>query len=606
MDKSTGFSISADTYILKNEKNDLESKSILKKDTGYIIPIYQRPYSWNEEQVHKLMSDIFHSFYGYERNSTPESLFIGTMQLTDSVEKNGVITHEIVDGQQRLSTFHLLLKILWDWNDLNKELISINDNWISTKVNRGEQQNLLDEFNKNKWNEESVEIGNRYIENGKIIKSFIKIEIEEHIGREDDFEFEKLIHHILTNIYFVVIETKAGLSKTLQIFNAINTTGLDLNGGDIFKIKMYEYLRDVEKEKKDIFNDIDSIYAKIDHENIVNGHTLNINHILHTYQCIIIAKFSLNKELYNLASDTFFERLFDTVFNNKQWANFSVFKGKKGILSLIDIQTILDTHRLFENISYPTFEDHFAINSIWHSRYGRFWDVILIYFFQHGKSKQIQLDVFEIVKEMNKLVLVYSVIFDKSIGSIKTFLYSLYSDIVKNGDKAEVLIQKMRKKKEEIVQQWNKSAVEAFKETLQKDIFYNAKKKNLLCKLSAFLEETEVSYHEKFDSNSHIAKLYSENPKDAIDIEHIESFNHKDEDERKSIHECWKEELNSIGNLMILEYAINRGTASNNPYPDKIKDDCYLSSKYAIVKNQVKRHKEWNLENCKNRKEFQV
>ena len=61
----------------------------------------------------------------------------------------------------------------------------------------------------------------------------------------------------------VVVETVAGLSKTIKIFNTINTAGLDLNGDDLFKVRFYEYLRDTNKYGEDAFEKISNIYKTI-------------------------------------------------------------------------------------------------------------------------------------------------------------------------------------------------------------------------------------------------------------------------------------------------------------------------------------------------------
>ena len=62
-------------------------------------------------------------------------------------------------------------------------------------------------------------------------------------------------------------------------------------------------------------------------------------------------------------------------------------------------------------------------------------------------------------------------------------------------------------------------------------------------------------------------------------------------------------ELNSLGNLMILESHINR-SISNKPYGFKIKK--YTDSKYEIVKKQVKDFPEWDLDNAKKRKQGEL
>lgn len=63
--------------------NNQEGKAtILDNGTKFVIPIYQRPYSWTDEQLRKFISDIFTSFWGNDGISNEEPMFIGTMQLS--------------------------------------------------------------------------------------------------------------------------------------------------------------------------------------------------------------------------------------------------------------------------------------------------------------------------------------------------------------------------------------------------------------------------------------------------------------------------------------------------------------------------------------------
>ncbi|GHQ69034.1 hypothetical protein VN1233_01160 [Helicobacter pylori] len=76
----------------------------------YQIPIYQRPYQWTEENCEKLLDDLLSSYECYKESD----YFCGSLVLiaigTDSA--TNAKTYDIVDGQQRLSTFILLAKVL--------------------------------------------------------------------------------------------------------------------------------------------------------------------------------------------------------------------------------------------------------------------------------------------------------------------------------------------------------------------------------------------------------------------------------------------------------------------------------------------------------------
>jgi hypothetical protein len=85
-----------------------------------------------------------------------------------------------------------------------------------------------------------------------------------------------------------------------------------------------------------------------------------------------------------------------------------------------------------------------------------------------------------------------------------------------------------------------------------------------------------------------------------IDIEHIQSYHDSNGDKRDDIWNEWGDDINSIGNLMILEQDINR-SISNNTYDIKI--NRYPNSSFSIVKNQPIQYAYWDLEKCIFRKQ---
>jgi uncharacterized protein with ParB-like and HNH nuclease domain len=236
MESEKKFIINAKTCTLKYNNQNGQG-IILDNETKYIIPIYQRPYSWTEDQIKKFISDIFTSFWGNDCISNEEPMFIGTMQLSEKNKKKTETKQEIIDGQQRISTFLILIKVLKNKFSNCKELENVNLNWLTTRVNNGTQQIFLEEMITNELLSLENSL-NPYLKNAFLIKELIN----EKVDNEDEnlglFEIDRFVKYLFSNIYFVVIETQAGLSKTLQIFNAINTTGLDLNGSDLFKIRM--------------------------------------------------------------------------------------------------------------------------------------------------------------------------------------------------------------------------------------------------------------------------------------------------------------------------------------------------------------------------------
>ncbi len=78
----------------------------------YEVPVYQRPYSWDKEQVDVLLNDIIEA---YQSESKNDGYYTGNIIVYDKNDKiNGLITkYDIIDGQQRITTFALMLLSLY-------------------------------------------------------------------------------------------------------------------------------------------------------------------------------------------------------------------------------------------------------------------------------------------------------------------------------------------------------------------------------------------------------------------------------------------------------------------------------------------------------------
>ena len=106
------FSIQTYTGSIGDENNS--TRCLLNKHVSYVIPVYQRPYEWGEEQVFCLINDILNGYLGKDRNCrNPEPLFIGTMQLSKRkpISKQEY-EHYVIDGQQRITTLTIFLNEL--------------------------------------------------------------------------------------------------------------------------------------------------------------------------------------------------------------------------------------------------------------------------------------------------------------------------------------------------------------------------------------------------------------------------------------------------------------------------------------------------------------
>ena len=69
----------------------------------YEIPIYQRNYAWEKDEIEALVNDVWDAY-----KADKDTYYIGTLVTFDKGES----IFEVIDGQQRLTTLYLLLKVL--------------------------------------------------------------------------------------------------------------------------------------------------------------------------------------------------------------------------------------------------------------------------------------------------------------------------------------------------------------------------------------------------------------------------------------------------------------------------------------------------------------
>ena len=584
------FSIDAGTFVLCAKTKG--TKSILDNSKQYVIPIYQRPYSWTEHQLTKFISDIFASFSGYDGGSLPEAMFIGTMQLS---KKNDLGKQDIIDGQQRLSTFLILIKTLQLMYPTSALLDYFKFDWLTTKVNNGKEQQYLNEF----LIADSLELDsecllNPYKKNAVLIHK----ELVKHITSNEEaseFDIGSFIGYLYSNIYFVVIETQASLAKTLQIFDAINTTGLDLSSGDVFKIRMYEYLNK-DGTKDHIFNDISKLYEKIETNNErFSREVVTINNILGIYQYYLIAKYKLPVILYNLATTTFYDRLFETLFNINKWEHFkNNVENNKLVLCLDEIDKIIDTRYEWEakwsKGDYGNAENAAIIHLWTWSRYSKYnvLNYVFLNRFYDDEDKFEMLYIFS--NQLVKLYLYFSLKYQKSVNEIKATFNNKLIDLIIN-ESFESIINFINMK-------MNEQNLEKLKETISGNVVAVPTMKNILCRLSAFFQEDR-----EVTDKAGILVLREKLFLTKFDIEHIQPCNDEDLNIRQKIKDEWGSDLHSLGNLVLLEHDINRRIGNKS---DK-KLAGYKESKLRAVNVSVASlYLTWNRDVVKIRKETEV
>src|SRR3989337_2401003 len=86
------------------QARDSTVKDVLLSTNMFQVPRYQRPYTWDSDQVSEFWDDII---------SSDHSPFIGSIILNyETIAKSGYI--DIIDGQQRLLTITIFIAVLRD------------------------------------------------------------------------------------------------------------------------------------------------------------------------------------------------------------------------------------------------------------------------------------------------------------------------------------------------------------------------------------------------------------------------------------------------------------------------------------------------------------
>lgn len=220
----------------------------------YVIPDYQRSYSWGYDQCNQLYIDFTNAFID------KQDYFMGNIIIARSIEDKKF--PELVDGQQRLVTIWLLLKVL----SVLCNGLRIEENYlVNTSVRKNEEDLLkirsdvfetndneyirdIFQYDKDKFASRLSEATDK---NGVIIseRCFNKFEYAsllffQNLSYSDESKLEDFTTFILDHIFLLPIELSGDNKETasnraLSIFETINNRGMSFENADIFKAKLY-------------------------------------------------------------------------------------------------------------------------------------------------------------------------------------------------------------------------------------------------------------------------------------------------------------------------------------------------------------------------------
>ena len=213
----------------------IKSISDLIEEYPFCVPSYQRPYVWGNEQIYKLLNDIYAAF---ERNKS-EAYFIGTVILYKRTRSGGDETavYELLDGQQRFTTLWLIAVAFSKTGcntDLNRFLRFHQNLRIRFSIRNQVEDyfhRLLDEYPASDIASDETVSKDEYL--CCIVRAVTSItgwlnEIN------DESKLQDLGRYIYSQVKFVMNIVPKGTDLN-KLFTTINNAGLQLEQSDILK-----------------------------------------------------------------------------------------------------------------------------------------------------------------------------------------------------------------------------------------------------------------------------------------------------------------------------------------------------------------------------------
>ncbi|WAR46296.1 DUF262 domain-containing protein [Methylomonas rapida] len=236
---------------IENHKYSIEEAF---RECFYIVPDYQREYVWTDKEVHQLLEDIGEQIDA----GTTREYFIGTVLVSPTDQKNH---YDVIDGQQRLTTFFLLLcalKHLFQ-GEPQRQMISglISTSYVDSD---GEVRTNL-------------KLEPRYENAGEVMAKLVELDADPQTVRtgiqsagiasfgslenlvnaygtlyrylkdnyDDIAKLKKYWGYLANNVVFIQISTD--VSSALKIFETINERGVGLNPMDLLKNLLFTQVK---------------------------------------------------------------------------------------------------------------------------------------------------------------------------------------------------------------------------------------------------------------------------------------------------------------------------------------------------------------------------
>lgn len=244
------------------EVNKQSVKQLLEtgRSNPFIIPEYQRPYAWEEEQIETLFEDLWEFTASIAGRNSKSTYFLGSVVSYENDQGE----QEIIDGQQRITSLFLLLRAIYTklkdtdcptreaqnfisqiepaiWRtDKYSGEVDYSSILLESKVMNNEGNHILKEILRT--GKANADAQDNYSKNYRKLQDLFEKACTENALMIYEFIYVLLNQAILLPI------TADTQDTALTIFSTLNDRGLPLSDADIFKAKIYNRLENSEKQ----------------------------------------------------------------------------------------------------------------------------------------------------------------------------------------------------------------------------------------------------------------------------------------------------------------------------------------------------------------------
>ncbi len=198
----------------------------------FIVPSYQRRYSWRDKQINELFDDI-------DALRNQDTHLLGSIVCLVNPHNAGIAKLELVDGQQRTTTLLIVLHCIWE--HLNKSedeaAIGVRDELrrcleSKSRFGKAEPKIVLDSLDADEF---TSHLSKRDVDNpsNKALANAFDV-VRSRIAQYDFNDLLGFIEKLLDHSLLIRLDISEA-RDAYKLFEIINNRGLKLNSTDIIK-----------------------------------------------------------------------------------------------------------------------------------------------------------------------------------------------------------------------------------------------------------------------------------------------------------------------------------------------------------------------------------